>query len=571
MIFIYLCLTGGSKQCHLDATLSSTYYGKAIRSLKGVTLDDGTIDLHKAFLNANYTSRAFGDFKDSSKFVRYNLHVFRKNSNGRYGNELIGNWSTERATFSSKFGLSSNQWFTIQNNGETKNYGRHETGAEVGGFQFQNEHLALNVSGVVCSKPCAVGFYQIPDANVAKISCCFTCRPCQDLHVSQNGTCVKCSGTEKVLDNKCVMLKQKWIDLIDNVPALIFVLFSILGFISVFFAGLVLVRNNNHKLVRASGRDLFYIMLFGILLTFVYPYAVFTRPTRVSCVFRGIIPGFAFLMCYAPLFLKTNRIYRIFIHGKKSASTPALVSPRSQLMILTGIMAIQILLSSVFFVTRSPDPDLVVTTDRSHIILKCKGDSSPILMGLNLAMSIVFMFSCTVLAFKTRHFPKNFNEAKDIGITLYVTCVIWSVFLPAYLLTVPLRVPFVQEYLITGLSILIGYTSLFGLFGRKLKILLTDKYLNTEISSSRRANGYDCVSCTSHRVGSTEDSQYNGSIGSTTGGSVNFKVVSNGAYDTLSPSLKLCIRKNDSGGDRDSCTEVTSVSEIGNDGNSISV
>ena len=480
---------GGSRRCHLDAAQISAYFGKVIRYLNDVTLDDGTIDMHKAFLNVNYTGKAFGDFEDCSNYVRYNLRIFgRWADDGVYRNTLVGNWSTKRRIFS-KIIQSSNRLSKSGSNSEDE-----FTTTRLSNFKFINEHLIQNISGIVCSSPCPVGFYQVPDSNLAKISCCFTCRECPDLYVSRNGTCVKCAETEKVINNQCMMLQQKWIHLFRNVPALIFMFLSITGFISVIFTAFIFYQNNDHKLVRASGRDLFYIMLFGILLTFVYPYAVFTKPSRVSCVFRGILPGLAFLTCYAPLFLKTNRIYRIFIHGKMSPTPPMLVSPKSQLLILTGIMAIQILLSSVFFVTKSPDPDLIVAPDRTHILLKCKGDSSPILMGLNLVMSVVFMFSCTVLAFKTRHFPKNFNEAKDIGVTLYVTCVIWSVFLPAYFLVVPWRLPFIREYLITGLSTVIGYTSLYGLFGRKLKILLIDKEHGSKEETSKSWKGYDCVS-----------------------------------------------------------------------------
>ena len=528
---------GGSRKCYLDASQSSTYFGKVIRFLTDATLDDGTIDMHKAFQDVNYTDRAsFGDFEDSSRSVRYNLHIFRRDMNGDYSNLLVGNWSTKREGFSAKI-FNSNNRFSGKTSGTTnipvKSNDEILTEQRSIKFEFVNEYLVRNVRGIVCSSPCPVGFYQVPDSNLAKTSCCFTCRQCPDLHVSHNGTCVKCAATEKVVDNKCTMLQQRWISMRKNVPALIFVFLSIAGILSVMFTTFIFYRNNEHKLVRASGRDLFYIMLFGVLLTFVYPYAVFTKPSRVSCVFRGILPGLAFLTCYAPLFLKTNRIYRIFIHGKRSATPPALVSPQSQLLILTGIMAIQFLLSSVFFVTKSLDPDLLVAPDRSHILLKCKGDSSPILMGLNLAMSVVFMFSCTVLAFKTRHFPKNFNEAKDIGVTLYVTCVIWSVFLPAYFLTVPWRVPFIRDFLITGLSTVIGYTSLYGLFGRKLKILLTDKRRILKENSSEIFNGYDCVSSISQRINSISGVQ---TCTSSNGGvKASFQMIDNDRQDTLSP------------------------------------
>ena len=93
------------------------------------------------------------------------------------------------------------------------------------------------------------------------------------------------------------------------------------------------------------------------------------------------------------------------------------------------------------------------------------------ILVLNLALSVVFMILCTVLAFKTRHFPKNYNEAKYIGITLYLSCVAWAVFLPGYFLTNP-KNDFLREYLMCAISIAIGYITLFGLFGRKVGMLI---------------------------------------------------------------------------------------------------
>ncbi|XP_066934975.1 metabotropic glutamate receptor 7-like [Clytia hemisphaerica] len=458
---------GGSKTCSQGLYPSSTekYFEKVFESLKNVTFNDGTLDLHRAFANVNYNATDFGDFKDISKYVRYDVFY--------YGNEnkniLIGQWKKRRVRnrkrgFSSTTGSSlSNFFLGVQENDE-----RFKSS-----FNLMNSHIVKNLTNIVCSPPCKPGHYRVPYANFAKRSCCFTCSPCPEHHISINGTCSQCAMTEKQVNNQCVMLPQIWIGVLSDIPSIVFSFLSVLGAISVVFVALIFVRFNDHKLVRASGRDLFYIMLFGIFLTFIIPFTVLTKPSSAACVARGILPGLAFLTCYAPLFLKTNRIYRIFLHGKRTAQPPNLISPQSQIVILCGITAVQILLSSVFFASKTPNPELEVNPERTRILLKCKGDSSPILMLLNLIISVVFMVSCTFLAFKTRHFPKNFNEAKDIGVTLYITCVIWSVFLPAFFLTVPWRLEFVREYLMSGLAIVLGYTTLFGLFGRKLKILFT--------------------------------------------------------------------------------------------------
>lgn len=52
--------------------------------------------------------------------------------------------------------------------------------------------------------------------------------------------------------------------------------------------------------------------------------------------------GFCFTVVYAALLTKTNRIARIFKAGKKSGGTLNYISPRSQLIICTGLVAIQV-------------------------------------------------------------------------------------------------------------------------------------------------------------------------------------------------------------------------------------
>lgn len=52
--------------------------------------------------------------------------------------------------------------------------------------------------------------------------------------------------------------------------------------------------------------------------------------------------GFCFTVVYGALLTKTNRISRIFKHGKQSAKRPSFISPRSQLVICTGLTSIQV-------------------------------------------------------------------------------------------------------------------------------------------------------------------------------------------------------------------------------------
>ena len=106
-------------------------------------------------------------------------------------------------------------------------------------------------------------------------------------------------------------------------------------------------------------------------------------------------------------------------------------------------------------------------------------------MLLNVILSVIFMVSSTVLAFKGRDFSKNYNEAKYIGITLYITCISWALFFPGYFYVSSENSDFLREYLMCTLCVLIGYINLLGLFGVKVKLLLC----TSKEKLNRKSNG----------------------------------------------------------------------------------
>ena len=60
--------------------------------------------------------------------------------------------------------------------------------------------------------------------------------------------------------------------------------------------------------------------------------------------------GFCFTVVYAALLTKTNRIARIFKAGKQTAKRPSFISPRSQLIICSFLISIQVGLVMMEFI-----------------------------------------------------------------------------------------------------------------------------------------------------------------------------------------------------------------------------
>jgi metabotropic glutamate receptor 2/3 len=146
--------------------------------------------------------------------------------------------------------------------------------------------------------------------------------------------------------------------------------------------------------------------------------------------------------------------------------------------------------TALWFIAKPVRAEETYYSDREALVLECRVDE--LSFSVNLCYVMVLMVLCTAYAFKTRTFPKNFNESKYIGITMYITCAVWMSFFPFYLNT---KYSSTHIYLISGASIVIGLVTLIGLFAQKvyiiyfMKDLPTDDLVMTSRSLSRRTQG----------------------------------------------------------------------------------
>lgn len=86
----------------------------------------------------------------------------------------------------------------------------------------------------------------------------------------------------------------------------------------------------------ASGRELCYVLLSGILCCYGMSFIILARPTVNLCAILRIGLGLCLSICYSAIFTKTNRISRIFNRGVKSVQRPVYTSPLSQIAISLG-------------------------------------------------------------------------------------------------------------------------------------------------------------------------------------------------------------------------------------------
>ncbi|XP_035518564.1 metabotropic glutamate receptor 7-like [Morone saxatilis] len=292
-----------------------------------------------------------------------------------------------------------------------------------------------DIPSSVCSLPCKTGERK---KVVKGMPCCWHCEPCDGYQYQfDEFSCKLCSYNMRPNANRTVcqpipIIKLEW----HSPWAVIPVFLAMLGIIATIFVMATFIRYNDTPIVRASGRELSYVLLTGIFLCYIITFLMIAKPDVGVCSFRRIFLGLGMCISYAALLTKTNRIYRIFEQGKKSVTAPRLISPTSQLAITSSLISVQLLGVFIWFVVDPPntiidyDEQKTFNPDLARGVLKC--DITDLQIICSLGYSILLMVTCTVYAIKTRGVPENFNEAKPIGFTMYTTCIVWLAFIPIF-------------------------------------------------------------------------------------------------------------------------------------------
>ncbi|XP_019516930.1 PREDICTED: metabotropic glutamate receptor 6 isoform X6 [Hipposideros armiger] len=286
-----------------------------------------------------------------------------------------------------------------------------------------------------CSLPCGPGERK---KMVKGVPCCWHCEACDGYRFQADEfTCEACPGDMRPTRNRTGCRPTPVVSLTWASPwAAPPLLLAILGITATTVVVATFVRHNNTPIVRASGRELSYMLLTGIFLIYAITFLMVAKPGGAVCAARRLFLGLGTTLSYSALFTKTNRIYRIFEQGKRSVTPPPFISPTSQLVITFCLTSVQVVGVMAWLGAQPPhsvidyEEQRTVDPEQARGVLKC--DMSDLSLIGCLGYSLLLMATCTVYAIKARGVPETFNEAKPIGFTMYTTCIIWLAFVPIF-------------------------------------------------------------------------------------------------------------------------------------------
>ncbi|KAI1298763.1 Metabotropic glutamate receptor 5 [Halotydeus destructor] len=341
---------------------------------------------------------------------RYDVMNFQKQDNGNYDYVQVGTWISTPTASGRDFNLFKPfQWLP----------------------KMIDTNSSSGIPESVCSKPCNKGHEKNIQSDSVK--CCWVCVPChRNQYLLDEYTCIDCPlgwWPDDELTG-CVQIPVEY-TLWSETPSLIAIGMALFGILITFFSMLVFIRHNNTSVVKASTRELSYLIMIGMLLSHGTTFALVAKPTRETCLVTRILPGLSFAIIYGSLVTKTNRIARILAGSKKKIMTKKLrfMSSSAQVVISVLIVLIEIAIVTAMLVQEPADSKLD-HPKLDQVKLICNTTPLGILAPLGFDFFLILM--CTVYAVKTRNVPENFNEAKFIGFSMYTTLVIWIAFVPIY-------------------------------------------------------------------------------------------------------------------------------------------